>query len=580
MSKTPQQEKVEAALGCIVRAFEDYNASFSDITQRAKRRFVACDRAGMTQDIAARYALYDTAIHDAINELEQILGERLFSRTIWTQLRARYLALSEQRPDARLYRTFFNTISRRLFKTAGVDAAIEFTAKDALALAGCDQSGDEKPPTEAFCIRLTDPVDVTGFIQAMGCDWPLQRVEVASEALTKRLGALRQPDDSKSEIHLEMLSPPFYRGGRAYRVGRWLSKVNPKPFVLTFKADASGVELEAILTETRQVSILFGYTFNYFMADLLVVDPVIDFLKNILPSKPVAELYTVLGRVKQGKTERYQSFFSHLSNGAVDHLVEAEGKKGMVMLVFTLPSYPLVFKLIRDRFAPSKQVTRSDVLERYHLVFRHDRVGRLIDAQEFRELKLPLSTLSEPLLSALESECARLVDRQGEDLVIHHCYVERRVRPLDLYLAEVADELAINAVIDYGQAIKDLARSNIFAGDLLPKNFGVTGSGRVVFYDYDELRLMSECHFRHWPESNDDVLQMSAEPWFYVGQDDVFPEQFPLFMGLGHGRLAVLRAHHGELFDADWWVGIQHDLADGQSLDVPPFTAEAQLRQV
>lgn len=580
MSKTPQQEKVEAALGCIVRAFEDYNASFSDITQRAKRRFVACDRAGMTQDVAGRYALYDTAIHHTINELEQILGERLFSRAIWTQIRKRYLTITEQRPDARLYRTFFNTISRRLFKTAGVDAAIEFTEKDALALTSGDHNVGEKPPTETFCVRLTDPADVTGFIQAMGCDWPLQRVEAASEALIERLASLAQSTSPTADIHIEMLVPPFYRGGRAYRVGRFLSETKAQPLVLAFKAEADGVELEAILIETRQVSILFGYTFNYFMTDLWVVDPVINFLKSILPSKPVAELYTVLGRVKQGKTERYQSFFTHLSTKAADDLVEAEGKKGMVMLVFTLPSYPLVFKLIRDRFAPSKQVTRSDVLERYHLVFRHDRVGRLIDAQEFRELKLPLSSLSKPLLVALESECARLVERQGEDLVIHHCYVERRVRPLDLYLAEVDEALATHAVIDYGQAIKDLARSNIFAGDLLPKNFGVTGSGRVVFYDYDELRLMSECHFRHWPQSSDDVLQMSAEPWFYVGQDDVFPEQFPLFMGLGPARLAVLRAHHGELFDADWWVDTQLALADGHSLDVPPFTADAQLRPV
>ncbi|HEY7906819.1 MAG TPA: bifunctional isocitrate dehydrogenase kinase/phosphatase [Wenzhouxiangella sp.] len=579
MSKTPQQEKVEAALGCIVRAFEDYNASFSDITQRAKRRFVACDRAGMTQDVAARYALYDTAIHHTINELEQILGERLFSRAIWTQIRKRYLTITEQLLDARLYRTFFNTISRRLFKTAGVDAAIEFTEKDALALAGCNQSIGDKPPTERFCVRLTDPAGVTGFIEAMGCDWPLQRVENATEALIERLASLAHSTSPTADIHVEMLVPAFYRGGRAYRVGRFLSETKAQPLVLAFQAQAGGVELEAILTETRQVSILFGYTFNYFMADLWVVDPVIHFLKSILPSKPVAELYTVLGRVKQGKTERYQSFFAHLSTKATDELVEAEGKKGMVMLVFTLPSYPLVFKLIRDRFAPSKQVTRSDVLERYHLVFRHDRVGRLIDAQEFRELKLPLASLSKPLLGALESECGRLVERQGEDLVIHHCYVERRVRPLDLYLAEVDEALATHAVIDYGQAIKDLARSNIFAGDLLPKNFGVTGSGRVIFYDYDELRLMSECHFRHWPQSGDDMLQMSAEPWFYVGQDDVFPEQFPLFMGLGPARLAVLRAHHGELFDADWWVDTQLALADGQLLDVPPFTTEAQLSQ-
>jgi len=573
MSKTPQQEKVEAGLSCILTAFEDYNASFSDITRRAKRRFIGCDRAGMTQDVAARYALYDTAIHDTINQLEQVLGERLFSRAIWTQLRTHYLKTTDHYVDARLYRTFFNTISRRLFKTAGVDPAIEFTEKDVITSTDEALKASRAESLKAFCLDLDSSVSVADFIAAMNDGWPL---EGSAEAVTVLIERLRNLCLA-GHVQLEVLVPTFYRGGRAYRVGRVRSEAGVQPLVLAFKAGDACVALEAILTETREVSILFGYTFNYFMADLLVVEPVIGFLKSILPSKPTAELYTVLGRVKQGKTERYQSFFSHLSNQASDALVEAEGKKGMVMLVFTLPSYPLVFKLIRDRFAPSKQVTRSDVLERYHLVFRHDRVGRLIDAQEFRELKLPLSSVSDALLGALESECGRLVERQGDDLVIHHCYVERRVRPLDLYLAEVDEASATNAVIDYGQAIKDLARSNIFAGDLLPKNFGVTGSGRVVFYDYDELRLMSECRFRHWPESSDDLLQMSAEPWFHVGEDDVFPEQFPLFMGLGPARLAVLRAHHGELFDADWWVRVQQALADGQALDVPPFTAEARL---
>lgn len=580
MNKTPQQEKVEAALSCILTAFEDYNASFSDITRRARRRFIACDRAGMTQDVAARYALYDTAIHHTINQLEQVLGERLFSRAIWTQLRTYYLHATDHYLDGRLYRTFFNTISRRLFKTAGVDPAIEFTEKDVITPSDELFEATRVESLKAFSINLGAASSMADFIADMNDDWPLEGIAEAASAMANRLQSLGQSCFVGGDVQLEMLVPTFYRGGRAYRVGRICSDHGHQPIVLAFKADGTSVELEAILTETREVSILFGYTFNYFMADLFTVEPVIRFLKSILPSKPIAELYTVLGRVKQGKTERYQSFFAHLLNQASDRLVEAEGKKGMVMLVFTLPSYPLVFKLIRDRFAPSKQVTRSDVLERYHLVFRHDRVGRLIDAQEFRELKLPLSCISKALLNALESECGRLVETQEDNLVIHHCYVERRVRPLDLYLSEVDEASAITAVIDYGQAIKDLARSNIFAGDLLPKNFGVTGSGRVVFYDYDELRLMSECQFRHWPQSSDDLLQMSAEPWFHVGEDDVFPEQFPLFMGLGPARLAVLQAHHGELFDADWWVDVQQTLAKGQSLDVAPFRAEARLSLV
>ncbi len=576
MTETPRQAKVEAAVACIVQGFEDYNASFSDITRRAKRRFVAADRAGMSQDIQERYALYDASIYEAINKLEQILGERLFSRPIWIEIRAQYLEKISSEVDQRFYQTFFNTLSRRLFKTTGVDAAIEFTVADQVDASSSAKLKPE-PLWHAHPVDLDQTHSIQSWLEAMASPWPGVNCTGLIDRVQARLRSAYPSDQGM--MAFEVLDAAFYRGGRAYRVGRLATDSGYLPIVLAFDSDGASVQLEAMLTEVQQVSILFGYTFNYFMVDADVIEPLVDFLSTILPSKPKAELYTVLGRVKQGKTERYQSFFGHLSRHATDEMVEAEGKKGMVMLVFTLPSYPLVFKLIRDRFAPSKQVTRSEVLERYHLVFRHDRIGRLIDAQEFRELKLPIKSLSPALLDVLVSECGRVVEVVGNDVLIHHCYVERRVRPLDLYLNEAAEDAAFSAVLDYGQAIKDLARSNIFAGDLLPKNFGVTGSGRVVFYDYDELRLMGECRFRHWPKASDDVMTMSAEPWFHVGEDDVFPEQFSLFMGLGPKRLAHLKAHHGELFEADWWVSVQQQTRGGQLLDVPPFRSEARLTE-
>lgn len=569
MTSTPQQLQVEAACQCIHRSFEDYNASFADITRRARRRFVARDRAGMTQDVASRYALYDQSIYDTIAELEQILGDRLFRRAIWVQIKQSYAERSDPHIDSKLYRTFFNTISRRLFSTTGVDEAIEFTSVHGSIV------------TNAECLnRISDVYDldlgsessIAQFFSTLADEWTQLSSLVLPSAKNKLQTAY---GIDCNRLTVRVLRACLYRAGRAYRVGYVQFGKEYRPLIAVFNNGPNGVFLEALLTERRQLSILFGFTFNYFMADLDEVEPVIGFLSQMLPSKPIAELYTVLGRVKQGKTERYQSFSAHLSNQRNDELVEAEGKKGMVMLVFTLPSYPLVFKLIRDRFAPSKQVTRTDVLERYHLVFRHDRIGRLIDAQEFRELKLPRDKVSKPLLQALESECQRLVEVDKEHILIHHCYVERRVRPLDLYLGEAEEPAAAAAVLDYGQSIKDLARSNIFAGDLLPKNFGVTGSGRVVFYDYDELRLMSECRFRRWPQAPDDLMAMSSEPWFYVGEDDVFPEQFALFMGLGAERLALLKAHHPEIFDPDWWVSTQNALTQGEALDVPPFGLDA-----
>src|SRR6185503_2509662 len=111
-------------------------------------------------------------------------------------------------------------------------------------------------------------------------------------------------------------------------------------------------------------------------------------------------------------------------------------------------------------------------------------------------------------------------------------YTERRMTPLNLYLREVDSRHAQDAIVDYGEAIKDLARTNIFPGDMLLKNFGVTRHRRVIFYDYDELCLLTTCHFRDLPAARDDLEETGAEPWYYVGPHDIFPEEFLTFLGL------------------------------------------------
>jgi len=563
---------IDDAAGLLTTAFEDYNASFSDITRRARRRFEGHDRAGMQADSVARLALYDAAVDEAIGRLEQRLAERLFSHTLWRDIRSRYGERIERQLDAELYKTFFNTISRRLFKTRGVDPAIEFIALDI-------------EPTD----RITHPVArhtyavnhnlKSVFSRVLGDQSfasPFVNLERDAERLAVRLEEVFAELDEKV-VSIELLETVFYREGRAYLVGRALGEGLYRPCVVALICTDEGIAADALLTERRQVSILFGYTFSYFMTDLPTVGDAVVFLRTLLPDKPIDELYTVLGRAKQGKTERYRSFFRHLACRPEQSLIEAEGKRGLVMLVFTLPSWKLVFKLIRDRFAPSKKFGRSQVLARYRLVFRHDRVGRLIDAQEFRDLSFPLEQFDPGLLNELRKECDRSIFVDGDRLVVRHCFVERRLRPLDLYLGEVEPAAAAAAVLDYGQALKDLACSNIFAGDLLPKNFGVTRSGRVIFYDYDELRLMTECRFRHLPESDDDALEFNSEPWFNVEENDVFPEQFPRFMGLNNKHLATLSEIHGELFDPSWWQAIQHQIASGQALDVPPYASAARL---
>ncbi len=564
---------VEDAARLIVDGFTDYNASFSDITRRARRRFRQRDRAGMQRDAVARIELYDRMVAETISRLEQCLDERLFSRMVWRRIRSRYGELIKPLLDAELNKTFFNTLSRRLFKTRGVDPAIEFVALDI-------------EPTD----RITHPVSRHTYASAVdpvrACrrliddfDFGVPYAEPDRDArlLAARLQADLLAAGDSGPVSVELLETVFYREGRAFLVGRLYGRERFLPCVIALICEPSGVRVDAVITARQQVSVLFGFTHSYFFADLPTVGDAVVFLRTLLPDKPIDELYTVLGRAKQGKTERYRHFFRHLSARPDEQLVEAEGEKGLVMVVFTLPSYPLVFKVIRDHFAPSKQFGPAVVKQKYWLVFRHDRVGRLVDAQEFKDLKFPLSQLAPALLAELEEECARSIAIEGESLVISHCYVERRLRPLNLHLSEVEPALARDAALDYGQAVKDLSLSNIFPGDLLPKNFGVTRSNRVIFYDYDELKLIGECRFRALPDALTDIEEFHDEPWFHIGENDVFPEQFSQFMGLPPELLQAVREHHPELFDVSWWKDLKTDLADGRQIDILPYPASMRL---
>jgi isocitrate dehydrogenase kinase/phosphatase len=379
-------------------------------------------------------------------------------------------------------------------------------------------------------------------------------------------------------IHnVELLETVFYREQRAYLVGRLFGEERFSPLVIALSNEAEGIAIDAVITETEHVAQVFGFTRAYFQADLPTVGDAVVFLRTLLPRKPINELYTVLGRAKQGKTERYRHFYSHLEQHPEQRFVHADGERGMVMLVFTLPSYPLVFKVIRDRFAYPKDIVRQDVLDKYELVFKHDRVGRLVDAQQFRHLRFPRAQFAPELLEELLTSARGSVVEDGDDLLITHCYLERRLRTLNLYVQEAKPEDARRAILDYGQAIKDLARSNIFPGDLLLKNFGVTRHGRAIFYDYDELCLVTECRFRALPAASSDDEEMHHGAWYHVDEDDVFPEQFPRFLGMSEALRQELVQVHGEIFDVRWWLKVQAQVAAGGYADLAPYAQRLRL---
>jgi len=560
-----------AAAALLVDAFADYNARFADITRRARRRFERRDWRGAAVDAHARIDLYDICIRETQGRLDALLDDRLRARALWAAMRQEYERRVAELADRELYKTWFSSLSRRHFHTRGVAPEIEFVALDREPYTEPSDAaphrryrvGDALADT---CAQLLADADF-GYADRAGDAARL------ADALRARLPAL----GLAAIESLDVLHTVFYRERRAYLVGRLRGGQRRHPLVIALLHADDGVRVDALLTAREQVSILFGYARSYFHADIANVGAVVAFVRALLPHKPLEELYSVLGRAKQGKTERYRRVFGHLAIHPQERLLRADGQRGMVMAVFTLRDLPVVFKLIRDRFAWPKDTTRSQVEAKYRLVFRHDRAGRLVDTQEFRHLRFPLHQVDAELLTELLDECAETASVDGDELVIAHCYVEHRLRPLDLYVREVTPAEAGRAMRDYGQAIKDLAASNIFPGDLLLKNFGISRNGRAVFYDYDELCLLGECRFRAVPPIRDEDATRPLEDWLYAAPQDVFPELFVNFLGVPASLREALREAHGEIFDPAWWCALQARLRAGEHVDVPAYPESARL---
>jgi isocitrate dehydrogenase kinase/phosphatase len=561
---------VSAIAEQLVEAFLRYNADFRELTQRAARCFEERDWQQGRTNAVARIELYDKAVTRALGELGSTIESSESGKSAWMAVKDRYAELIRQYPDNAFFKTFFSSISRRLFDTVGVDPRIEFVAADVLL--------DEKPLDEKDARTYPNRGALRYLIDQVLSDFsfstPFRDRERTIRFVSAEIEAYCKENNVQQDLEVvELLVPVFYRATRAFIVGRIGGDDWVAPLVIALRNSDDGIFADAVILSVNDVSMLFGFTRSYFHVDLEHVGATVGFLQRLMPRKPMDEIYTVLGRAKQGKTERYRLFFEHLRESH-DLFVRARGIKGMVMEVFTLPSYDVVFKVIRDRFDYPKTGSRYDVMEKYKLVFMRDRAGRLVDAQEFRQLRFPRRRFDPELLQDLLDECGATCRVEGEDLVVEHAYIERRLVPLNLYLETATEEQARAAAIEYGQAIKDLAISNIFAGDLLSKNFGVSRHGRVIFYDYDELCLVTDCKFRRMPEPQDDIDEMRPGAWFYVGPHDIFPEQFIEFLGFRpHAKQAFLE-HHADLLTPEYWNNLKQRHEAGEIIEVLPYTVD------
>jgi len=553
----------------ILEGFDDYRDHFRRIADGAQSRFEQALWQEAQAASAARISLYEEKVGEVTARLIEVFArDLLLDADRWPQVKRAYIERIDPRLDDELAETWYNSIFCSLFSHDLISDDCMFIHTTRLG----SRHHESSPQTRKYLPRG----DLPAMLAEVFSDY---RFSVAYADLTgdlRRLEALLRdslPDwvCKDPALTLELFSSVLYRNKGAYLVGRIYTLDEQWPLVIALlHREGQGVQIDALITDEAEVSIIFSFTRSYFMVDVPVPAEFVGFLKGILPGKHVAELYTSIGFYKHGKSEFYRALIKHLAD-TDDRFIMAPGVRGMVMSVFTLPGFNTVFKVIKDRFSPSKNVDRATVIEKYRLVKTVDRVGRMADTQEFADFRFPVARFDPQCLEELLDVAPSTVVLEGDVVLIRHCWTERRMTPLNLYLENASEAQVLEALDDYGLAIKQLAAANIFPGDMLLKNFGVTRHGRVVLYDYDEICFLTEANFRRIPEPRTPEDEMASEPWYSIGPLDVFPEEFPPFLFADPGQRRLFNSLHGELYDADYWKGVQAAIRAGKVIDVFPY---------
>jgi isocitrate dehydrogenase kinase/phosphatase len=562
-------ELASEVAGTILRGFERHYRLFQAITAGARARFEAADWGAVQRASRERISFYDQRVAETVSALQTDFGRAGLDEVLWQRVKVEYIHRLHQHKQPELAETFYNSVFCRLFDRRYYSNRNIFV-RPAVSTEHLELEVSTwtsyYPARDGFTAVLYQMLRRAGF----ALPFAHRRRDVRN--LLRAVRALFPSDlVLHQDFQISVLNCPFFRNKASYLIGKAINGGEEIPFAIpVLNNERGGLYVDTLLVGEGELANLFSFARSYFMVDTEVPSAVVEFLLRLLPCKTKADIYTCLGLQKHGKTEFYRDFLRHLGHSG-DELVVAPGARGMVMIVFTLPSYPYVFKVIKDRFTPPKDTTRDAVIRKYQLVKQHDRVGRMADMLEFSAAAFPRARFSPQLLQELECEAAGSIELDGDYLVIKHLYIERRMIPLDIYLRTASAEEIRRAIDDYGQAIKQLAAADIFPGDLLLKNFGVTRQGRVVFYDYDEICYLTECNFRRIPPAPYPEFELSDEPWYAVDPADVFPEEFATFLFTDRRVREAFKKRHGDLLQPEYWQERQRNIRRGRFEDVFPY---------
>ncbi len=586
--------------------FNRHYRLFRTESARAKHRFETADWHGQQRAQRERIEFYDLRVKECSTRLEREFKAGEQAMDIWQQVKLHYIGLLVNHHQPELAETFFNSVTTKILHRTHFHNDFIFV-RPAVSTEYIENGESEVRPT--YRAYYPTPATLRDVLMQMVQDFDLRRDfdDLARDTgfVVAAINAALGDNKLRANFQFQVLTSLFFRNKGAYIVGKLINGFNEFPFALPVLHVENGKQgdklaIDAALFGEDDLLMLFSFARAYFMVDMEIPSAYVQFLRSMMPRKPRNEIYNALGLAKQGKTLFYRDFLHHLRHSS-DKFRIAPGIKGMVMLVFDLPSFPYVFKVIKDYYPPQKDTTREQIKGKYLLVKQHDRVGRMADTLEYSGVAFPRERFDDELIAELEKFAPsqlEVSDRDGDgriEVIIKHVYIERRMIPLNIYLQEAFDAGGADAaaegavaqrareqiergVVEYGNAIKDLVAANIFPGDMLWKNFGITRHGKVVFYDYDEIEYITDCNFRLVPTPRNEEDEMSGEVWYKVGPRDVFPETFGPFL-LGNPAVRrVFMKNHADLLDAAFWQGHKERIQAGDVLDVFPYERERRFR--
>ena len=553
----------------ILDGFNRHYSLFRQYSREGEECFAAADWAKAAEVSRERIQGYELRVQETVDRIQREFPEVSRNNELWPRIKIVFIGKLMNHLQCECAETFYNSVACRVLHRDYYNSEYIFwrPAISVQYLRGSQPTYRSFYP-ESDGLRRSLLEILTGFSLPI----PFENLRRDVRYLERAMLEQRSPGwKAQPNYQIQVLGSPFFRNKGAYIVGRLINGDTRQPFVIpVLRNQEETMTVDALLTQQKDVAVLFSFSRAYFLVDMEVPSAYVSFLLSIMPQKSAVDLYAMLGLQKQAKTIFYRELQHHLRHSR-DTFQVAPGVRGMVMLVFTMPSMPFVFKLIKDRFDPPKTSSRQVVEEKYLLVKNHDRVGRLADTLEYSNVALPLERIDPDLLDQLLNDATSSVEVDGDMLVIKHIYIERRMEPLDNYLAHATRQERKHAIREYGNAIRDLAGANIFPGDMLKKNFGVTRHDRVVFYDYDEICYITECNFRRIPPARDYDDMLSDTPWYSVEENDVFPETFGPFFFANEKDMVLFKKDHAELMTAAWWKRVKENIESGQQADIFPY---------